>query len=86
MFVWEAKQDVATVEELDQYYVLCPYDIKDGYLVETVRLYREKSPTGSIVIFTDTCRCVLSYVFNVLCVSQKIDIDFTSAAMKFSAD
>ncbi|XP_026688251.1 probable ATP-dependent RNA helicase DDX49, partial [Diaphorina citri] len=66
VFVWESKQDVATVEELDQYYVLCPYDVKDGYLVETVRLYREKSPRGAIVIFTDTCRScqVLTMMLN----------------------
>uniref|UniRef100_A0A8D8TM49 RNA helicase n=1 Tax=Cacopsylla melanoneura TaxID=428564 RepID=A0A8D8TM49_9HEMI len=66
VFVWESKQDVATVDELDQYYVLCPYDVKDGYLVETVRLYRDKSEHGAIVIFTDTCRScqVLSMMLN----------------------
>jgi ATP-dependent RNA helicase DDX49/DBP8 len=54
--MWEAPAEVATVEELDQFYALCPMNVKDSYLVQTVRIFREKNEKGSIMIFTDTCK------------------------------
>jgi ATP-dependent RNA helicase DDX49/DBP8 len=54
--MWEAPAEVATVEELDQFYILCPVNVKDSYLVETVRMFQEKNEKGSIMIFTDTCK------------------------------
>lgn len=56
VFMWEAPAEVATVEELDQFYILCPVNVKDSYLVETVRMFQEKNEKGSIMIFTDTCK------------------------------
>ncbi|XP_063237970.1 probable ATP-dependent RNA helicase DDX49 isoform X2 [Bacillus rossius redtenbacheri] len=55
-FTWDCRNDVATVEELDQFYVLCPFDVRDSYMVETIRTFRQKSENGSIMIFTDTCK------------------------------
>lgn len=54
MFVSTA--EIKTVDELEQFYVLCPYNVKDGYLVEIVRHFREKNEKGLIMVFTDTCK------------------------------
>lgn len=57
-FVWECKDDsgVATVKELDQRYVLCPGDVRDAFLVEVIRTFRADNETGSVMVFTDTCK------------------------------
>lgn len=54
--MWSASTDTATVEELDQRYVLVPSDFKDGYLVNIVQNFRQDKPGGSIIVFTDTCK------------------------------
>lgn len=58
MFFYEAPSasDAATVEQLDQKYVLCPKDVKDGYLIQVIREFREKNEKGNIMIFTNTCK------------------------------
>lgn len=58
LFFFEAPSasDAATVEELEQKYVLCPKDIKDGYLIQVIIEFREINEKGSIMIFTDTCK------------------------------
>ena len=56
VFFYEAPAEVATVEELEQNYVLCPKDVKDAYLVETIRNYRTSNADGNILVFTDTCK------------------------------
>lgn len=56
VFFYEAPAEVATVEGLEQNYVLCPKDVKDAYLVETIRTYRGNNAEGNILIFTDTCK------------------------------
>lgn len=55
VFLYEAPSEIATVEQLEQDYVLCPQDVRDAYLVETIRTYRAINTTGNILIFTDTC-------------------------------
>ena len=55
-FMWSAVVECATVEELDQRYVLTPADFKDGYLILIVQHFRAEKPSGSIIIFTDTCK------------------------------
>ncbi|XP_060817748.1 probable ATP-dependent RNA helicase DDX49 [Bombus pascuorum] len=76
-FIWESKDEsgVATVKELDQRYVLCPSDVRDSFLVETIRTFRANNKDGSIMIFTDTCKhCqVLSMTLN--------DVGFTNVAL-----
>lgn len=56
VFMWEDPADVATVNQLEQFYILCPMNVKDSYLVQTVRMFQEKKEKGSIMIFTDTCK------------------------------
>ncbi|CAH1953406.1 unnamed protein product [Acanthoscelides obtectus] len=68
VFMYEApsQTDAATVEELDQQYVLCPKDVKDAYLVQAIREFRGTDAKGNIIIFTNTCRTchVLSMTLN----------------------
>lgn len=61
VFLYEAPGEVATVEKLEQHYVLCPRDVRDAYLVETIRTYRATSTSGNIIIFTDSCKYVMNY-------------------------
>lgn len=56
VFLYEAPNQVATVEQLVQHYVLCPKDVRDAYLVETIRTFRSNNETGNIMIFTDSCK------------------------------
>lgn len=56
VYVYEAPRDVETVEKLIQYYVLCPKDVRDAYLVETVRTFRCDNEEGNIMIFVKTCK------------------------------
>ncbi|CAH1173797.1 unnamed protein product [Phaedon cochleariae] len=58
--------DVITVEQLEQFYVLCPKDVKDAYLVEVIRQFRSSNEHGNIMIFTDSCKnCqILSMTLN----------------------
>lgn len=46
------------MEQLKQHYVVCPSNVKDGYLVQIVRKFKEEHPRGSIMIFTNTCKYV----------------------------
>ncbi|XP_045480585.1 probable ATP-dependent RNA helicase Dbp45A [Harmonia axyridis] len=75
MFTYEAPAEVATVEDLEQSYVLCANYVKDAYLVQTIRSFREKNEKGNIMIFTDTCRnCqILSMMLN--------DVGFENVAL-----
>ncbi|KAL0273022.1 UNVERIFIED_CONTAM: hypothetical protein PYX00_005799 [Menopon gallinae] len=56
VYVYVAPAETATVEQLQQFYVLCPGHVKDAYLVELVRKYLEANEDGNIIIFTDTCK------------------------------
>lgn len=58
VFLFESPKEIETVEELQQHYILCPKDVKDAYLVETIRTFRSKDENGNIIIFTKTCRLV----------------------------
>lgn len=54
-FFWEAPSQEATVEQLDQRYILTPAKVKDCYLVSLLeQLHTEDKKT--IIIFTPTCR------------------------------
>lgn len=55
-FFWECKAPVATVEELDQRYVLMPADVKDAYLMHILDKFQEKNQHSLIMIFTMTCK------------------------------
>ncbi|CAG9864476.1 unnamed protein product [Phyllotreta striolata] len=67
--------DAATVEQLKQYYVLCPKDVKDAYLAQIIREFIGTNASGNVMIFTDTCKnCqVLSMTLN--------DVGFENVAL-----
>lgn len=46
----------ATVEQLEQFYMLCPGKVKDAYLFHLLKEYTEKNPKSSVIVFTNTCR------------------------------
>lgn len=52
----ESSDDVKTVDRLEQKYVLCPYGVKDAYLVYVVKSYYTRNENSSILIFAETCR------------------------------
>ncbi|XP_051166370.1 probable ATP-dependent RNA helicase DDX49 isoform X2 [Leptopilina boulardi] len=58
VFLFEAQDDtgIATVKELKQHFVLCPVNVRDAFLVEVIKTYRETCKSGSIMIFADTCK------------------------------
>ncbi|XP_054263607.1 probable ATP-dependent RNA helicase DDX49 isoform X2 [Macrosteles quadrilineatus] len=56
VLLWEAESEVATVDQLEQWYVLCPVAVKDGYLVETIRKFSSSHSNPSIIVFTETCK------------------------------
>uniref|UniRef100_A0A915AR27 RNA helicase n=2 Tax=Parascaris univalens TaxID=6257 RepID=A0A915AR27_PARUN len=55
-YLYEDKSGVATVDRLDQKYVLCPNAVKDAYLVYVVKNFHQNRPDSSILIFSHTCR------------------------------
>lgn len=61
-FVWESKTDVATVEQLNQKYVLCPATVKNGYLINILQKHDQENPKASVIVFTSTCK----YVFYLI--------------------
>ncbi|KAL3265888.1 hypothetical protein HHI36_010079 [Cryptolaemus montrouzieri] len=74
-FLYEASAEIATVENLEQYYILCANYVKDAYLVQAIRTYRNQDENGNIMIFTDSCmKCqVLSMMLN--------DVGFENVAL-----
>ncbi|CAD6190224.1 unnamed protein product [Caenorhabditis auriculariae] len=67
-YFFEDKGEVATVERLEQKYVVCPVAVKDAYLVYVVKNYCEKNEKSSVIIFAQTCReCqALAFMFDGL--------------------
>ncbi|XP_072166729.1 probable ATP-dependent RNA helicase DDX49 [Diadema setosum] len=55
-FFWHSKAPQATVEQLDQRYVLMPAQVKDAYLMYVVNEFTEKHKDHSVIIFTSTCK------------------------------
>ncbi|XP_046626525.1 probable ATP-dependent RNA helicase DDX49 [Neodiprion virginianus] len=77
VYMWESKEEsgVATVDQLEQHYVLSPKEARDAYLVEVIRMFRSNNENGSIMIFTDTCKnCQL------LCMTLN-EVGFTNVAL-----
>nr|XP_054756489.1 probable ATP-dependent RNA helicase DDX49 [Lytechinus pictus] len=55
-YFWHSKAPVATVEQLDQRYVLMPAQVKDAYLMYIISEFTEKNKDHSVIIFTSTCK------------------------------
>uniref|UniRef100_A0A1B0BYF6 RNA helicase n=1 Tax=Glossina palpalis gambiensis TaxID=67801 RepID=A0A1B0BYF6_9MUSC len=53
-FEWSEESQVATVDTLDQRYLLCANYDRDMVLVEALRKYREENETANVMIFTNT--------------------------------
>uniref|UniRef100_A0A182LU52 RNA helicase n=1 Tax=Anopheles culicifacies TaxID=139723 RepID=A0A182LU52_9DIPT len=54
VFEWSEQSQVATVETLDQRYLLCADYDRDTVLVEALRKYREENENACIMIFTNS--------------------------------
>ncbi|UYV71226.1 DDX49 [Cordylochernes scorpioides] len=57
-FTWAFESSVATVEQLDQQYILTPPLLHDTYLVHVVQRLLEANKHTSIIIFVFSCRWV----------------------------
>ncbi|XP_036331117.1 probable ATP-dependent RNA helicase Dbp45A [Rhagoletis pomonella] len=53
-FEWSEESDVATVDTLDQRYMLCADYDRDMVLIEALRKYREDDENANVMIFTNT--------------------------------
>lgn len=55
---------VATVDQLEQYYVVMPADFKDAYLAYVLVRYLRANPRSSVILFAQTCKYaqLLSFV------------------------
>ncbi|XP_075982298.1 putative ATP-dependent RNA helicase Dbp45A [Anticarsia gemmatalis] len=68
LLTWSETDTQLTVNTLDQRYVVCPAYARDVYLVQTLRKYRETTPSSHVIVFTDTkkeCQ-VLSMMLNAI--------------------
>ncbi|XP_055625579.1 probable ATP-dependent RNA helicase Dbp45A [Toxorhynchites rutilus septentrionalis] len=65
-FQWSEESEVATVETLDQRYILCADYDRDMVLIEALRKFKEEHEEASVIIFTNSkkdCQ-VLSMTLN----------------------
>lgn len=53
-FEWSEEFDVATVDTLDQRYILCADYDRDMVLIEALRKYKEENENANVMIFTNT--------------------------------
>ncbi|EDW85769.1 uncharacterized protein Dwil_GK23245 [Drosophila willistoni] len=53
-FEWSEESQVATVDTLDQRYLLCADYDRDMVLIEALRKYRDENPNSNVMIFTNT--------------------------------
>ncbi len=93
-FFYQAPAKQETVDGLDQRYVLCPVEAREGYLVHLVQTLRDQSSTGSMIIFVKTCKSceVISMMLNyfefanVSLHSQKPQRERLAALVKFRSN
>lgn len=72
-FEWSEESDVATVNTLDQRYVLCADYDRDMVLIEVLRKYREENETANAMIFTNTKKWVLYFTNKQLRIDWFLD-------------
>lgn len=53
-FEWSEDSTVATVETLDQRYILCADYDRDMVMIEAIRKYKEEFENANLIIFTNT--------------------------------
>lgn len=57
-FEWSEEATVATVETLDQRYILCADYDRDMVMIEALRKYKEEHENANVIIFTNTKKLV----------------------------
>ncbi|CAF1001584.1 unnamed protein product, partial [Brachionus calyciflorus] len=72
-FIFDAQSDKATVDQLEQFYLLSPGKVKDAYLFHLLKEYLIKNPRSSVIVFTNTCRncqilAMMARKFDIPCV------------------
>ncbi|KAK7115760.1 probable ATP-dependent RNA helicase DDX49 [Littorina saxatilis] len=55
-FMWVQESERATVDELNEEYVLVPASMKDAYMVHVVDRWTQEHPKSSVIIFASTCK------------------------------
>ncbi|KAG4066284.1 hypothetical protein HA402_000508 [Bradysia odoriphaga] len=67
-FEWSEQSAIATVNTLDQRYILCAEYDRDQVLIEALRKYREDNESANVMIFTNTKKCcqLLSMTLNAV--------------------
>ncbi|KAL3866580.1 hypothetical protein ACJMK2_043868 [Sinanodonta woodiana] len=70
-FFWQQQSEVATVESLEQHYVLIPADVKDAYMMHIIDKNLEAHPKSSIMIFTSTCK--YAQILGMICTELGFD-------------
>ncbi|XP_067126331.1 probable ATP-dependent RNA helicase DDX49 [Centruroides vittatus] len=55
-FYWSQVEEISTVDQLEQFYVLMPALVRDPYLVHIIHRYLEKNQNNSLIIFTGSCK------------------------------
>lgn len=53
-FEWSEDSTVATVETLDQRYILCADYDRDMVMIEALRKYKDENENANVIIFTNT--------------------------------
>lgn len=68
VFLWQSSGEQATVQQLDEKYILCNPTVKDATMVATLLKFQEEKPKALIIVFTDTCKStqILSMMLNEL--------------------
>ncbi|XP_076038152.1 putative ATP-dependent RNA helicase DDX49 [Oratosquilla oratoria] len=68
VFLWQSQGEQATVEQLEEEYVLINPVVKDATLVAVLLKFQEESPRGLVIVFTDTCKStqILGMLLNEL--------------------
>ncbi|KAL4228104.1 putative ATP-dependent RNA helicase ddx49 [Mactra antiquata] len=79
-FFWQQNSQIATVEELKQYYVLMSADVKDAYMMHVLDLYSEAHPKSSTIIFAATCK--YTQIIGMLCQELGFDCVILHSLMK----
>ncbi|CAL4132218.1 unnamed protein product, partial [Meganyctiphanes norvegica] len=68
VFLWQSSGDQATVQQLDERYILSTPTVKDATMVAMLLKFQEEKPKGLVIVFTDTCKStqILSMMLNEL--------------------
>merc|ERR1739838_68793 len=68
VFLWQSSGEQATVQQLDEKYILSNPTVKDATMVAMLLKFQEEKPKALVIVFTDTCKStqILSMMLNEL--------------------